>query len=289
VANAPAAAQALGVLKLLARHAAPLPAATIARELELPRSTVYHLLAVLREQGFVVHLPEERRYGLGVAAFELGSAYSRQEPLRWIAQTALARLVDATAHSCHLAVLHGRDVLYVLEERAPGRPSLVTDVGVRLPATVTASGLAMLAALPRAQVRALFPSRTAFVQRDGAGPRSLTELRRLLGDVRRDGHASEDGIVSPGLASISSAVLDHAGHPLAAVTVTFPAREADARRREVLAAQVGRAAARISRRIHGRASEAPWSIPSREPPRGAGPAEPQGGIVQEASAWAGGG
>ena len=24
-------------------------------------------------EGFVVHLPEERRYGLGVAAFELGS------------------------------------------------------------------------------------------------------------------------------------------------------------------------------------------------------------------------
>ena len=83
--NAPAAARALELLQLLARHAAPLPASAIARDLGLPRSSVYHLLAVLRRQGFVVHLPEQRRYGLGVAAFELGSAYSRQEPLRWIA------------------------------------------------------------------------------------------------------------------------------------------------------------------------------------------------------------
>ena len=53
----------------------------------------YHLLDVLKDEGFVVHLPEQRRYGLGVAAFELGSAYERQESLRWIAQTVLTRLV----------------------------------------------------------------------------------------------------------------------------------------------------------------------------------------------------
>ena len=49
---------------------------------------------MLIDEGFVVHLPEERRYGLGVAAYELGCAYLRQEPLRWIARTVLARLVD---------------------------------------------------------------------------------------------------------------------------------------------------------------------------------------------------
>ncbi len=114
MSNVPAATQALSVLRLLARHAGPLPAAAIAAELELPRSTVYHLLAALRQEGFVVHLERERRYGLGVAAFELGSAYSRQEPLRWIAQGALGRLVDATTHNGHLAVLHGRDVLWIV-------------------------------------------------------------------------------------------------------------------------------------------------------------------------------
>jgi hypothetical protein len=46
--------------------------------------------------GFVVHLPEERRYGLGVTAFEIGSAYLRQEPLARLARPVLARLVDAS-------------------------------------------------------------------------------------------------------------------------------------------------------------------------------------------------
>jgi DNA-binding IclR family transcriptional regulator len=246
--NAPAASHALQLLKLLARHAAPLPASAIARDLGLPRSTTYHLLNVLREEGFVVHLPEERRYGLGVGAYELGSAYLRQDPLRWIAQTVLTRLVAATTHNAHLAVLDGRDVLYVIEERAPGRPGLVTDVGIRLPAHLTASGLAMLAALPPQQVNALFPSRRVLTRRHDAGPASLTQLRALLAQARRDGYAEEDGFVTSGFASVACPVLDHTGHPVAAVALTYPAQEAASR---VLSEHVRRAAARVSTRIRG--------------------------------------
>ena len=225
VANAPAAAHALDVLTLLAGRAGPLPAATIARSLGLPRSTTYHLLGVLVERGFVVHLPEDRRYGLGVAAFELGSAYTRQAPLERLARPRLTRLADQTSHNAHLAVLHGRDVLYVIEERVAGRPSLVTHVGVRLPATLTASGLAVLAALPAAQVRALFPSPDAFVQRHGVGPTSLSSLRTALTTTRTRGYAVEDGFVTPGLASVAAPVLDHTGHPVAGVAVTFPSQD----------------------------------------------------------------
>src|SRR4029453_16494276 len=88
MSNAPAAGQALDVLGLVSRHTEPMPAAAIAQRLGLPRSSTYHLLGVLQEHGYVVHFPEERRYGLGVAAFELGSAYSRQAPLQRLARAA---------------------------------------------------------------------------------------------------------------------------------------------------------------------------------------------------------
>lgn len=239
------------MLKLLARHAGPLPAAAIARELGLARSTTYRLLDAMAAQGFVVHLPEERRYGLGVAAFELGSAYSRQEPMQRLARPLLTRLADRTGHNAHLVVLHGRDVLYVIEERVVGRPSLVTDVGVRLPATLTASGLAILAALPPAQVRALFPSADAFVQRHGSGPTSLSRLRRLLVDVRAQGFAAETDSVTTGLASVASAALDHNGHPVAGIAVTFPVDEVDASARAALVDATRWCADELTRRLGG--------------------------------------
>lgn len=247
----PAAEQALAVLRYLARHSGPVPAATIARDLDLPRSTTYHLLAVLVREGFVVHLPEERRYGVGVSALELGSAYARQAPLQRLARAPLAQLVDATGHSAHLAILHGRDVLYVVEERAPGRPSLVTDVGVRLPAQLTASGRSMLAALQPSQVRALFPDRTAFVERHGNGPASLPALRRLLTEVRARGYAVEDGEVTPGFASVASAAYDHNAHPVAGIAITFTAAEVPAAERDRLASAVRSTATTLTRRISG--------------------------------------
>jgi DNA-binding IclR family transcriptional regulator len=217
----PAATRALRVLRFLAEQPHPVPLTTITRALDLPRSTGYHLINAMIDEGFVVHLADERTYGLGVAAFEVGSGYARHEPLQRITRRPLAALADRTGASAHLAVLHGRDVLYIVEERAPGRPPLVTDVGVRLPAHLTATGRAMLAALPANQVRALYPDRSTLVHRRSSGPSSLGELRSLLVDARRRGYAVEDEDISPGLSSVAAPVLDHNGHPVAGIAVTF--------------------------------------------------------------------
>ncbi len=246
----PAATRTLRVLRFLAGQPAPVPLERIASACALPRSTAYHLLGAMVEEGFVVHLTDEHRYGLGVAAFEVGSGFARQEPLQRLARRQLAELVDDVGESAHLVVLHGRDVLYLVEERAPRRPPLVTDVGVRLPAQLTASGRAILAALPAAQVRALYPDRSAFVDRHGVGPMTPSALRVLLTETRQRGYATEEGEVTPGLASIASAVLDHNGHPVAGVAVTFAADDRAGFPAPMVAA-VRRTAAAVSRRIGG--------------------------------------
>lgn len=251
MSQVPAATRAMRVLRFLAGQPDPVPLDRIMRACELPRSTTYHLLNAMIEEGFVVHLAEEHRYGLGLAAFELGSGYARQEPLQRLARRPLATLVDRIGHSAHLAVLHGREVLYVIEERAPGRPPLVTDVGVRLPAHLTASGRAILAQLPAAQVRALYSQPSDFVDRHGRGPSTLSALRRVLTDTRQRGYAVEDGDVTPGLASVAVAVADHNQHPVAAVAVTYPDDPDGAEDSTALAAAVTTTATSLARRIGG--------------------------------------
>ncbi|WP_249353709.1 IclR family transcriptional regulator [Microbacterium sp. 2FI] len=247
----PAADQTLRILSFLARQRGPIGARTIADNLGIARSSVYHLLGALETHGFVVHLPGERRWGLGTAAFELAGGYSRQQPLARLGRPLVAALADRTGESAHLAVMTGRNVLYIVEERAPRRPALVSDVGVRLPAHLTASGRAMLAALPREQVRALYPDAAAFADRTGRGPARPGELRDVLREVRTRGHAVEDGEVTLGLASVGVAVLDHTGWPAAAIAVTWPVDGApDA---ASVARHAADAAAELSRRIGGAA------------------------------------
>ncbi len=143
---APALTSGLAVLKLLAGATAPLSAGVIARDLDLPRSTTYRLLGVLADGGFVTHFPEDRAYGLGVATFEVGTAFLRQDRLERLGRPVLARLAASTRSTAHLGILLGREVLYLLKEQPPRPVALVTEVGVRLPAHLTASGRALLAA-----------------------------------------------------------------------------------------------------------------------------------------------
>ncbi|MBD2891853.1 IclR family transcriptional regulator [Actinomadura nitritigenes] len=250
MSQVPAARRALAVLRLLAAAPGPLPASAIARALDLPRSSTYHLLTAMAEDGFVTAIPEERRWGLGVAAFEIGSAYLRHEPLERLARPLLRRLVDGVGEIAQLGVLHGAETLYLLKEQPPRHATLVTDVGVRMPAQLTASGLSLLAHLPPAQVRALFPGR--FVNRTGRGPASLRELRRVLAEDARRGWSSEDGYITEGFASIAACAFDHTGHPTAAVALTFRRDRHPPETWPDLAAPVRAAAAALTGRLTGR-------------------------------------
>lgn len=247
----PSAERALAILRYLATQADPVPATTIARVVNLPRSTTYHLLETLVATDFVTHYPDQRLYGLGLTAYELSSGYMRQEPLQRLAHKPMADLCDRVHHSAHLSVLLGREVVYVIEERAPHRPLLTTEVGVRLPAHLTASGRVMLAALPPAQVHALYPDRDAFGGYGDREPQSPRALRQLLNEVHHNGYAAEHSEVARGLASAAMAVFDPHGYPLAAVAVTYPEEDHSAALLDRLVNEIRATARELSRRIIG--------------------------------------
>jgi DNA-binding IclR family transcriptional regulator len=254
--SVPALRRGLGILRLLGRRSGPVSAEVIARELGLPRSTTYHLLSELVDAGFVTRFPEEHRFGLGSVVLELGAAYVRHEPLERLAGPVLRRLVDEVGFPAHLGVLRGGELLYLVAEQPVWPQTLVSGVGVRLPAQLTASGRSMLAHLPAAQVRALLPSGDRFVLRTGRGPRDLPQLRRLLAAERRRGWSVEDGFITEGFASVACPVFDHESYPVAAVGVTFrhecAGPEGCGRTWPELAERAHRAAAELAGRLRGR-------------------------------------
>lgn len=249
--NVPAADRTVAVLRHLASQARPVPAAAVARDLGLPRSSTYHLLTALVEARFVIHYPDEQAWGLGVAAFELGQAYLRHTPLERLARPLLHRLAHDVNVAAHLAILDARDVVYLLTERPPQTVPLVVDVGVRLPAHLTASGRALLAESSPAQVHATFPDRASLGSRTDIGPQTPAALRRLLADVRRDGVGREDGEIDPTLASVAVVAHDHTSRAVAAVTLTFPSANHDQTAREQFVLQARHTAEALTTRLHG--------------------------------------
>ena len=222
MSQVPAATRTLRVLRFLASQPDPVPLERLASALDLPRSTAYHLVNAMIEQGFVTHIAEDRRYCLGVAAFEVGIGYARQAPLQRIAHRPLAALVDRIGQSAHLAVPHGRDVLYVLEERAPGRAT----AGHRRRRTAAGAPDRERpgdhgGACPTTRCARSTPTAARSSTATVAARRACAPCGPCSSETRRRGYATEDGEVTPGFASVAVAVLDHNGTPLGGIATTY--------------------------------------------------------------------
>ena len=251
--NVPAATRALAILRALAKAGSPMPAAAIAQRVGIPRSSTYHLLTAMQESGFVIHFSEDERWGLGVGAFELGSAYLRHDPLERLARPILSRLVRETeaviAAVAQLGILHGTETLYLAKE-LPSRPvTIVTEVGVRLPAHLTASGRAIMSKLDPAQLRATYSSGQTFVNRTGLGPKNLRELTRLLQTEAAQGFSFESGFITEGYSSVAAAVKNHLEMPVASLALTFRSEDATDQIIEKLANLLMAGSAELSKRL----------------------------------------
>ncbi|SBS71749.1 IclR family transcriptional regulator [uncultured Microbacterium sp.] len=250
----PAARHALRLLKFVASQSGPVRASTVVRELGIPRSTTYQLIKVMQEEGFLVHFPEDRAYGLSPLMSEIGSNYLRTSKVSRLAEPLLEKLVKRTGLPvvAHLGVLHNDDIEYVVKHAAPRAPSLVTDIGVHLPAHLTATGRAILALLPKEQVRALYPHPASLTTRNGRGPATLRELDEILAETRSRGYALETGEITPDLASVAVAALDHNGYPAAAIGITFRKIAVDLGTWPQLGAAAQISAGALSMRLRGK-------------------------------------
>ena len=252
MSRVPSASRTLAVLQTLARIGQPTTAATLAQKVGIPRSSIYQLLEVLEASGFVIHFADQSRWGLGVASFELGSAYLRHDPLERVARPILAKLARAAEKHlpavAQVGILHGDETLYLLKELPTQSVSVVTEVGVRLPAHLTASGRALLALNSPAQLRAIYGSKE-FVDRTGAGPKNMRELTSLLKTEREQGYSFEKGHVTFGYASIAAAAKNHLQIPIAALALTFRQEHASIELVQILSQLVKVSADELSKRL----------------------------------------
>lgn len=243
----PAARHTLQILTLLASIDVPISAARIRSELDLPRSTTYHLLKVMQEAGYVVRIPDENTYGLGLVAYSMANAYTQQQPLVKAGRKLIEDAAGSVSGSGHISRLSGSEIVYLHEVRAKGAVSLVTEIGVRLPASRTASGRSMLAHLPEVESRAVF----ATAPLEGV---TLRQFQEHLAAIRTRGWEEEIEEVSRGQQTVAVAVLDHLSRPAASLAVTFPTKRFGESHITELVERLTAASDKLAARVYGRRS-----------------------------------
>ncbi len=195
----------------------------LARELNLPRATVFRLADTLEHLGFLVRNPDTGEYRIGAAALQLGWNYLSSVELPEIAHPYLAQLRRLAKASVHMAVRDGREIVYI--SRLPVNAALTSNirVGSRLPAHATSMGRALLQDLNADELSDLYrgvPQLASFSPETPTNVDRLSELLRL--DAANGGLVISQGYYEKGVVSIAAPIRDGAGSIVAAINITAP-------------------------------------------------------------------
>ncbi|MDZ7887380.1 MAG: IclR family transcriptional regulator [Mycobacterium sp.] len=117
--------------------------AQIARRTGVPRSSVHRMLERLVHLGWLSRSGHE--YRLGLRLFELGTLAVQQDRLHAAALPHLRELRQLTGHTVHLAILDGRDVIYLDKVEGSFGVEIDTRIGGRRPAARTSVGKVLMA------------------------------------------------------------------------------------------------------------------------------------------------
>jgi DNA-binding IclR family transcriptional regulator len=234
----------LRILKEFCQNSPSPTAEELSQATNIPLSSVYRYLALLREANFI---DEDGRNGFVVAplAVRLARAAMRSMPMIELAQPYLQALTAKAGESTLLLVRSGIHAVCLArcESSAPVRTAF--DVGTTLPLHRGAGPKLLLAYLPETEQQAILLLSKKEESRSVSAVRQLnTELRQIA----ERGSASSISEVMPDVWSVAAPIMQGT-EVKAALSVVAPAYRTPENHRQRLRQEVVRAAKLISERI----------------------------------------
>ncbi len=239
-------ANAARVLKSFTAHHREWGVSDLARHLDIAKSTAHRLLATLTDEGLLEQDLESGRYRLGLAIFDLAAAVQSFD-LHEAALTPMTDLRNRTGETVQMAVLDGREVVYVERLDSPNTLRMFLEVGRRNWAHCTGCGKALLAFLSPDQLDRVLKGWKLPAKTEHTITR-LDNLRKELTYTRQRGYAVNRYESELGVISVAAPVRNGSGRPVAALSVAGPAERLEPFELQ-LAQDTVEAAALVSRRL----------------------------------------
>jgi DNA-binding IclR family transcriptional regulator len=194
----------LAILESLASTPRRPTLSELSRELDIPVSSLHAVLRTMQARMWLEADETGTRFGLGVQALLVGSAYVRADDMVARAEPVLDWLSEQCGETVHYGRLDGAHIVYLAKRESRHQLRIHSAVGRRIPAHAAALGKAILAEYPNDQVRDLLSWPLTALAR-----RTRTDAPALLRDLaraRRLGYATETEESDTGLGCIAVAV-----------------------------------------------------------------------------------
>ncbi|MCB1274316.1 MAG: helix-turn-helix domain-containing protein [Leucobacter sp.] len=217
-----ALARGLEVLRCFSDHPTAMTLTELSSRTNLARATVRRIIITLEHLGYVKATDDG--FIVTPRVLELGTAHTLASGIWESANPYLTELVKITNQAASIAELDGSDVFYVARVAVPKMVSLAITVGMRLPATNTALGRAILAFMDPGEVEQILqiPSRSSIY------PNHVHDRAELLADletIRKQGWALSDEDLHPAVRSVAVPLRTDDGRVFAAMNIAAVASE----------------------------------------------------------------
>lgn len=171
--------------------------------LDLPRPTVYRMLATLQEHGWVVR--EDMKYRLTLRLLALAESAFSTATMQSACQPQLLRLSQATGETAHFAVLDGIKAGYIAKVDGAHAIRMNSYIGWRGPLHATAVGKAMLAFAEAGLIQTVLSQPLErFTDRTITDPAAL---KADLKQIKKQGYAIDDQELLEGLVCVAAPVV----------------------------------------------------------------------------------
>jgi DNA-binding IclR family transcriptional regulator len=238
--------RAVTILEILARDGEA-GVTEVAHELGVHKSTASRLLAALDRRELVTQDTARGRFRLGIGVVRLAGAAARRLDLVQESRPVCRALAQGVGETVNIAILSGRDALYLDQVAGPAALSPHNWAGQRIPLHATSDGKVLLAYLPAGEAKNhLVPPLERFTDHTIT---TASGLAKVLAEVRRNGYATAVEELEEGLTAVAAPVQDAEGHVVASISASGPSFRITADRIPALAGSVRRAAAEVSRRL----------------------------------------
>ena len=241
----------LEILEFFGRQRGSVAHAEISRALGIPKSSASALLGNLVDRDYLNFHPETNGYRLGAAVIALASGYLRELDLPRLGQAAVQSLAAQVSESAALAVLAGSRVQVVARHNWEQPLMYSVNIGDTAPLHASASGKAILAALP-AQRRDALLRGYRFEAATARTLRSRRELILSLDTAQAAGFTWADEELVDGIVTVAAAVVDAREEAVAAISLSIPVPRLPRYRLADLARHVCDSARSLSRDLGAR-------------------------------------
>lgn len=153
-------------------------------------STVYRILATLKDHGYIFQNKKTLKYMLGSKLYLLGAKVKTTPNLIKIVMPFLRKLSKSTKETINFGILEGRDVVCLSKIESPEALKADIEIGEKLPANCSAIGKSLLSHLPEKEFQMLYSDihekLPVFTHNSIS---SIKKLKKCLNEVKKQGYA----------------------------------------------------------------------------------------------------